>query len=130
MRNTAVMSSGTLLSRATGVLRVSVTLAALGGKNALSDTYFTANTTPNIVYELVIGGILTSVFVPVLVDWAKKHGTEAAWEAGSRFLTFVLVVLTGVTLLAMIAAPWIMRLYLAGAAGDPSYAAQDRKSVV
>jgi putative peptidoglycan lipid II flippase len=115
------MSTGTLLSRATGVLRVSVTLAALGTSNALADGYFKANTTPNIVYELVLGGILTSVFVPLLVDHAKRHGTRAAWEAGSRFLTFVLVVLGAVTVIAMIAAPWIMRIYLIGLEGSPSY---------
>ena len=66
VRSAAVMSTGTFLSRATGVVRVGVTLAALG-TFALSDSYFKANTTPNIVYELVLGGILTSVFVPLLV---------------------------------------------------------------
>ncbi|MEP6758038.1 MAG: murein biosynthesis integral membrane protein MurJ [Actinomycetota bacterium] len=120
-RNAAVMSTGTLLSRGTGVVRVSVMLAALGF-SSLSDSYNTANTTPNIVYELVLGGILTSVFVPLLVEWAKQHGTEAAWEAGSRFLTLVLVVLSAVTVVGILAAPWIMRLYLSGSAGRPDHA--------
>jgi putative peptidoglycan lipid II flippase len=111
-RSTAVMSSGTLLSRGTGLLRVGVTLAALGYL-PLSDAYAKANTTPNIVYELVLGGILTSVFVPLLVDWARTHGTEASWEVTSRFLTIVLVVLSAVTAVAMIFAPQIMRFYLA-----------------
>jgi len=112
-RTTAIMSSGTFLSRGTGLLRVGVTLAALG-TFPISDAYAKANTTPNIVYELVLGGVLTSVFVPLLVDWARTHGTEAAWEAGSRFLTIVLVVLSAVTAIAMIFAPQIMRFYLAG----------------
>lgn len=118
------MSSGTLVSRGTGLVRVGVTLAALGTTNDLSNSYFIANTTPNIVYELVLGGILTSVFVPGLVDRAKRHGTEAAWEAGSRFLTLTLVVLSAVTLLAMVGAPWIMRLYLTGIEGTPEYAGE------
>ena len=112
-RSTAVMSTGTLLSRGTGLVRVAVTLAALG-TFAISDAYAKANTTPNIVYELVLGGILTSVFVPLLVDWARTNGTEAAWEVGSRFLTIVLVVLSAVTAIAMIFAPQIMRFYLGG----------------
>ena len=58
VRSAAVMSGGTLLSRVTGLVRVSVTLAALG-VTALSDAYNQANTTPNIIYELVLGGILT-----------------------------------------------------------------------
>ena len=115
------MSTGTLLSRATGVVRVSVTLAALG-VSALSDAYNTANTTPNIVYELVLGGILTSVFVPVLVDWAKEHGEQETWEAASRFLTFVLVVLSAVTVVGILLAPQIMRLYLSGRTDSPQYA--------
>ena len=121
VRSAAVMSTGTLLSRATGVVRVAVTLAALG-VSALSDAYNTANTTPNIVYELVLGGILTSVFVPVLVDWAKQHGEAAMWEAASRFLTFVLVVLSAVTVIGIVLAPQIMRLYLSGRVGTPAYA--------
>jgi putative peptidoglycan lipid II flippase len=123
VRSAAVMSGGTLLSRGTGVVRVGVTLAALGFTH-LSDTYNIANTTPNIVYELVLGGILTSVFVPVLVGWAKSHGTEAMWEAASRFLTFVLVTLSLVTLLGVAFAPQIMRFYLSGHAGQPDYEEQ------
>jgi putative peptidoglycan lipid II flippase len=113
VRNAAVMSVGTLLSRVTGLLRLSVTAAALGA-TTLSDAYNTANTTPNIVYELVLGGILTSVFVPVLVSWAKDHDRASQDEVGSRFLTLTLVTLAAIATIAAIAAPWIMRLYVAG----------------
>src|SRR3954449_1440154 len=124
VRNAAVMSVGTLLSRATGVVCVSVTVYAIGTTNVVANAYFIANTTPNIVYELILGGILTSVFVPLLVDWAKRHGDEAGRIAGARFLTFVLVVLSAVTVVAMVAAPWIMRLYLVGVKDPADYAAQ------
>jgi putative peptidoglycan lipid II flippase len=113
VRSAAVMSTGTLLSRVTGLARVAVTLAALG-QTALSDAYNAANTTPNIVYELVLGGILTSVFVPVFVGWARTHGEDEAREAGSRFLTLVLVVLGLLALLGALFAPAIMRVYLSG----------------
>jgi putative peptidoglycan lipid II flippase len=124
VRNAAVMSTGTLLSRTTGIVRVTVTTAAIGVDSAIADAYFKANTTPNIVYELILGGILTSVFVPLLVDWGRRHGDEAAREAGSRFLTIVLVVLAGATLIAMIAAPWIMRLYLIGVSDPVAHQAE------
>jgi len=117
------MSGGTLLSRATGLIRVSVTLAALG-VTGLSDVYNTANTTPNIVYELVLGGILTSVFVPVFVGWAKTHGSVEAREAGSRFLTIVVVVLGALALAGALLAPSIMRVYLAGV-HDPARREQE-----
>jgi putative peptidoglycan lipid II flippase len=123
-RNAAVMSTGTFLSRGTGVIRVMVTLAALGATTPLSNSYFLANTTPNIIYELVLGGILTSVFVPLLVDWRRAHGAEAEWEAGSRFLTLALVTLSVVTLIAMVAAPQIMRIYLSGVENPADYQAE------
>jgi putative peptidoglycan lipid II flippase len=120
VRHTAVMSTGTLLSRATGLVRVSVTLAALG-LTAVSDTYNAANTTPNIVYELVLGGILTSVFVPLIVE--RLQGNDDWREATSRFLTLALVVLGGLAVIGMFAAPWIMHLYLAGVS-DPAQRAE------
>ena len=117
------MSGGTLLSRVTGLLRVTVTLAALGF-TVVSDGYNAANTTPNIIYELVLGGILTSVFVPALVGRGKDRGREAQFETANRFLTIALVLLTGVAVAGAVAAPWIMRLYL-GSVDDPIRRAQE-----
>ncbi len=113
VRNTAVMSVGTALSRITGFLRLSAQTAAVGVTvSALGNTYTTANTTPNIVYELVLGGILTSVFVPVFVEWNKRHGRDEAWILADRVLTLALVVLGGVAILGAIFAPQIIELYL------------------
>jgi putative peptidoglycan lipid II flippase len=123
VRSAAVMSGGTLLSRVTGLLRVTVTLAALGF-TVVSDAYNTANTTPNIIYELVLGGVLTSVFVPVLVGRAKERGRSEQFEATERFLTIALVVLSVVAIAGAIAAPWIMHLYLSGVS-DPVRRAQE-----
>ncbi|MGZ5295761.1 MAG: murein biosynthesis integral membrane protein MurJ [Actinomycetota bacterium] len=111
VRDTALMSVGTTLSRITGLLRVSAQTAAVG-VSALGNTYATANTTPNIVYELVLGGILTSVFVPVFVEWLQKHGREEAWLVADRVLTLALVVLAAAAVLGAIFAPQIIRLFL------------------
>jgi putative peptidoglycan lipid II flippase len=111
MRHTAVMSVGTTLSRATGFLRVFVAAAVLG-QTFLADTYNRANTTPNIVYELVLGGILTSVFIPVFVEWLQTHGEEAGFELARRVLTLALVALTVVGVLGAVFAGPIIRLYM------------------
>jgi len=116
-RHTALMAVGTTLSRVSGMLRLTATVAALGF-GALSDTYAAANTTPNIVYELVLGGILTSVFVPVFVRWATTHGREESWEVAQRVLTLALVVLAAIAAIGALFAPAIMRLYLS--ASDPA----------
>lgn len=115
IRSSAVMSVGTALSRLTGFLRLSVAAWALGiAETRLNDAYTLANTTPNILYELALGGILSSIFVPVFVDWMKTKGDEEAWNLGRQILTFTAVVLGAVSVIGMVCAPWIMRLYTAG----------------
>ncbi len=108
------MSAGTALSRLTGFLRLAATTYALGvTATRLPDAYNVANTTPNIVYELVLGGVLSSVFVPVFVEWMQTRGREEAWEAAHRVLTVALLALAAVTVAGALAAPWIIRLYTA-----------------
>lgn len=109
------MSVGTTLSRVTGFLRLSAAVWALGVvENRLADAYNVANTTPNIIYELALGGILSSVFVPVFVEWMQKRGKEEAWEVARRLFTLTVVVLAIVMVVGMIAAPAIIRLYTIG----------------
>jgi len=118
-RHTAVMAVGTGLSRVTGFLRVMAMTAALGVTTSrLADAYATANTTPNILYELVLGGVLSSVFVPVFVEWQQQRGKEAAWEIARRVMTITLVVLSAVALLGIVVAPLVIDLYVRDAADE------------
>ncbi|MGH7317858.1 MAG: murein biosynthesis integral membrane protein MurJ, partial [Candidatus Rokuibacteriota bacterium] len=106
------MSVGTVLSRVTGLVRLAAITAALGvAEGKLADTYNLANTFPNIVYELILGGILTSVFVPVFVELLEKEGRERAWEVASSLLNIGLVVLAAVAVVGVLAAPWIAGFY-------------------
>jgi putative peptidoglycan lipid II flippase len=107
------MSLGTVVSRATGLLRIAAIAAALGvvESDRLTDAYNYANTAPNIIYELVLGGILTSVFVPVFVELLEKEGRERAWEVASAIINLSMVILVGITAIGIIAAPWIARIY-------------------
>jgi putative peptidoglycan lipid II flippase len=111
VRSTAAMSVGTALSRLTGFIRVAAMAFALGvAETRLADSYNVANNLPNIVYELVLGGVLTSVLVPVFVEYALRDREERA-EAVRATMTATLVVLGAVMVVGMIAAPWIIRLY-------------------
>ncbi len=111
-RHTVVMSVGTALSRLTGLLRVVATAWALGlTASRLADAYNVANTTPNIVYDLVLGGVLSSTFVPVFVEWLESRGREAAWESARTVITAVTVVLVLACAAAMAAADPIIHLY-------------------
>jgi murein biosynthesis integral membrane protein MurJ len=117
-RSTGIMAVGTLLSRVTGMLRVIVLVATLGvAESKLADTYNVANTTPNIIYELVLGGILSSIFVPLFVEVRRTRGREAAWHVARSVMTVTFAVLGLLALATMLAAPWIIQLYIHG--GDP-----------
>jgi putative peptidoglycan lipid II flippase len=103
------MAVGTLLSRATGFVRTVAIVAALG-VNPVSDAYNLANTTPNILYDLLLGGVLSSVVVPVLVRVSRDE--EDGGEAfASSLLTLVVLSLGAAVLVGLVAAPLIIRLY-------------------
>jgi putative peptidoglycan lipid II flippase len=113
VRHAAVMTAGTALSRLTGFLRLSAMTAALGVTvSSLGSIYTVANLTPNIVYELILGGILTSVFVPVFVDRLETRGPEDARDVAETLITLVLGLLIVVAALSALFAEQIIRLYL------------------
>ena len=113
MRSAAVMTVGTTLSRLTGFLRLTAMTATLGVTiSSLGSIYTVANLTPNIVYELILGGILTSVFVPVFVDRMETKGWDDARDVANRVMTLVLVMLVVVAALGALFAEQIIRLYL------------------
>lgn len=105
LRASATVGAGTALSRITGFVRVAAIAYAFGASN-LGDAYNLANQAPNVVYELILGGILSATLVPVFIDRLERD--DGGVEAIVRIVLRALVVLTVV---AVLAAPWIMRLY-------------------
>jgi len=129
VRNTAVMSVGTALSRVTGFLRLSAMAYALGiAETRLADAYNIANITPNIIYELALGGILSSVFVPVFVEWLQSRGREAAWDVARKVLGIAAVSLLIICVLGIVLAPWIIRLYTVGVPAGQRQVVEDLAS--
>lgn len=115
-RNTAVMAAGTVLSRLTGFGRL-VALAYAFDFTRLTDAYLLANTTPNIVYELVLGGILSATLIPVFVDLLTTRGEDGAWDGISAVVTAASVVMVALSALFALAAPVIVHLYTLGREG-------------
>lgn len=109
-RASGIMAIGTLASRVTGFLRT-VALAVAIGTGVIGDAYNVANTTPNILYDLLLGGVLTSVVVPVLAR-AAREDEDGGDAFASSLLTLVVVGLTVVTLIGLVAAPLLVRLYI------------------
>lgn len=108
-RSGALMAAGSIVSRATGFVRSAVVLAALGTQ-IRGDGYAVANTVPNILYMLLIGGALNAVFVPELVK-AAREDPDGGTAYTDRLLTACTVALLTLTAVAVVAAPAIISAY-------------------
>ena len=93
----------------TGFMRTAVIAYALGTL-ALADAYNNANTFPNAVFDLLLGGILTSVFVPLLVNAAKRDA-DGGRAYDQRMFTLVTIALAVITFVATLAAPVLVTIY-------------------
>jgi putative peptidoglycan lipid II flippase len=111
-RPAAIMAVGTALSRLTGLGRVVAMAFALGvAESRVADAYNLANTLPLVLYELVLGGILTSVFIPVLVQELRTKDPEEAWRSISGLVTTAILMLCAMALLTVLIAPLVIDLF-------------------
>ena len=108
-RHSAVMASGTVVSRVTGIARDIAMTAALGFY-LVSDAYSLGNSLPNIIYILMVGGALNAVFIPQLVR-RMKEDPDGGRAYADRLLTLVTSVLLVLSVAAVVLAPWIVDLY-------------------
>lgn len=107
-RTAGAVAVAGLFSKVTGFARTLVIVWVLGF-SATADAYNVANSMPNQVYELMVGGVLTSVMVPLLVR-AIKDDTDGGEAYTQRLLTMVTAVLLGVTAVATMSAPLLTNL--------------------
>lgn len=118
LRASAVVGIGTALSRVTGFLRVAAIAYALGAA-ALAGTYSYANETPNMLYELLLGGVLTATLVPQFVRHVEREDRDAI----SAIFSVAMVALVVVSIAGVLLAPWIVDLFTLRVEG-PDRAAQ------
>lgn len=104
----SIMALGTIISRITGFIRNILAVAVLGTA-LLADTYNVANTMPNILYNLLVGGALTAIFVPQLIrSFSDADGGHAF---ASKLVTTISTVLLGLVGIGVIFAPLLVRIY-------------------
>ena len=106
VKSNVTVAVGTALSRVSGLLRV-VVFGAVIGRTALADTYKIANETPNIVYELLLGGVLSATLVPLFSAFAETDDEEAT----NVVITAAVTLMAALTAVAVLGAPLIFRLY-------------------
>ena len=110
VRSTGSMAVATLISRVTGFLRIALIGAALGP--AVASAFNTANTLPNLITEIVLGAVFTSLVVPVLVR-AEKEDPDRGEKFIRRLLTASMLLLAVVTAISVLSAPLLTRMSLA-----------------
>ena len=99
----------TLASRLVGFGR-SVVFSKTVGDTCLGDAYNAANSLPNVLFEIVAGGVLAGVVVPVVARHVAAGRTEQTSRTVSALVTWTLLVLTPAALVALLGAPLYARL--------------------
>ena len=118
LRSSTVMAIGTDFSRITGLIR-NLLLVAVLGTTLLGDTYNVANTMPNILYNLLLGGSLTAVFVPQLVRATRDSDGGSAFI--SKLLTATSFILGALVIVSVLIAPVLVRIFATGYVGRPEF---------
>ncbi|WP_369141175.1 murein biosynthesis integral membrane protein MurJ [Modestobacter versicolor] len=108
----------TLLSRLAGFGRTVVLTNAVGA-DSTGDTYQAANNVPNIVFEVVAGGALASLVVPMLAGGIAAGDRDQVRRTASALLGWTLLVLVPLALLLAALSRPIATALLGGDAGDP-----------
>src|SRR5690606_12375261 len=113
LRSTAVFSAMTFISRITGLVRDQV-YAAVFGANPAMDAFLVAFRIPNFLRRLSAEGSFSMAFVPVLSEYRERRDHAAVKELVDRVAGTLLAVLLVLTALAVLAAPWVIRLFAPG----------------
>ena len=110
-RATTILAVGTFASRLTGFVRVLV-IGYVLGVTVLSDAFNYANGVPNIIYDLLIGGILSATLIPVFVEHLSDDDPAEASRSISAVMTAICAALVVVSAILWLAAPLVIHFYL------------------
>lgn len=103
------MSIITLASRMMGYVRIFALAYALG-TTRIADSYNLANNMPNMLYELFAGGVLSSLFIPIFIEYFARQREEEAWEVASIVLNLTTIAMIVVAAATAVAAYPLVRL--------------------
>jgi putative peptidoglycan lipid II flippase len=109
-RATALLASGTMVSRVLGFARVILLTVAIGNIGYVADAYNQATFVPNSIYALIGGGLLTAVLVPQIIR--ASTGPDAGQAYVNKLVTIAVLAFLVITVAVTIAAPLLMRLYV------------------
>jgi putative peptidoglycan lipid II flippase len=118
-RAAVVVSSATLASRILGFVRDLVVARAFGAGVA-TDAFFVAFRLPNLLRRLVAEGALSSAFVPVFTEYVSTRSRAETLRMLRAVTGVMLLLLSALTLLGILAAPWVVRIMAPGFFANPT----------
>ncbi len=116
-RAAGIIAIGNLASRGLGLIRETVK-ADLFGATGMVSALEAATVIPTSVYNLLIGGVISSALVPVFSEYTPKGRREDLWYLVSSLMTLATVVLAGLVILSELTAAWIVKLPSGGLATE------------
>ena len=108
---------GTFSSRILGFVRDMV-LARIFGATPAADAFFVAFRIPSLLRELFAEGSMSSAFIPVFTEYHMMRSKREAWELASAVFTTLLTIVTFVTILGVLTAPWLVWVLAPGFHAD------------
>lgn len=118
MRRAGLVATGTLTSRILGAVRDAVVAALFA--IAATDAFWLAFTIPNALRSLLGEGAVSAAFVPVFTEVRERQGKEQAKDFYRHLIGAMSLVLLAVSVLGVVLAPWIVKLYAWGFQRDPA----------
>ncbi|HSJ53778.1 MAG TPA: murein biosynthesis integral membrane protein MurJ, partial [Anaerolineae bacterium] len=115
-RAAGIIALGNVVSRLLGLARVQI-IAYLFGASGLVSAFLVASTVPTMIYDLLIGGMLSAALVPVFSQVAEQQGRPALWALFSRVASLVAAILAALVLVIELLAPQLA--WLLGGGFDP-----------
>lgn len=117
-RATIIVMITLFLSRILGFIREMI-VARVYGRGYITDSFFAAFTIPDVMFYLLVGGALSSGFMPVFASYLAKDDEDGAWKAANTFITVGLIFIVIFNILGVIFAPYLVPLVASGLAKDP-----------
>jgi putative peptidoglycan lipid II flippase len=113
-RATLILTGSFIASRILGLLRTSL-FAYVFGTTATSDAFLQSFLVPDLIFNIIAGGALSSAFIPVFTQYTVgEHDDQTAWHITSSLLNLIVAIMTFLAFLAFILAPVIVPLYNPG----------------
>jgi putative peptidoglycan lipid II flippase len=123
--NTVTVASWTVVSRATGFIRV-VVIAAVLGPTYFGNTFQTMNLLPNVMYELLAGSLISALLIPALVSHIDVGDRQSTERVAGGFMGALLVVFGLVALALAVLGPLVARLFVIGVTDPEALELQQR----